>query len=99
MKRNDPQTVIWFSTGLRRSRERIGKSQELVARESGVTRNAYMLWEQGKTLPSLVNLHRLAKAMEWSKPELRKAVEVIHPEAMELLGNLDEDEEATRLAV
>jgi len=59
-----------IGSGISRRRKQLGLSQEELAKQIGVTRQAVSKWESGAALPSVDNIVELARALEISVDEL-----------------------------
>lgn len=59
-----------IGAGLAQRRKQMGLSQEELARQIGVTRQAVSKWESGAALPSVDNIVELARVLEISVDEL-----------------------------
>lgn len=59
-----------IGAGIAQRRKQLGMSQEELARQLGVTRQAVSKWESGAALPSVDNIVELAKALAISVDEL-----------------------------
>lgn len=53
---------------LRKGREKLGHSQDLVAQEAGISRVTLGKWERGEKTPNSFDLYNVLKVLKW-EPE------------------------------
>ena len=58
--------------GIKRLREKLGITQDAIARIIGVSKPAYCSWEQGRISPSAKAKAKIAALRKISKPQLKK---------------------------
>lgn len=58
--------------GIKRLREKLGITQDVIARIIGVSKPAYCSWEQGRISPSAKAKAKIAALRKISKPQLKK---------------------------
>lgn len=69
-KANSDEKAVGLGEALRRRRQGCGMTQELVAEQLGVSRQAVSRWEKGEARPSTANIQALAELYGIAPAEL-----------------------------